>query len=131
MIRTLSKTLVVVAASLALALPSTGAYASGPDITAHPIPGEADAGHATFKTSGDHLYIGDDKTDGHSVVAIVEQGSRRYYWNHDGNGTTRHVDLDLPENVTMALVVCLGDWEGTPTGGIRWDTCGTAKQTES
>jgi hypothetical protein len=36
------------------------------------------------------------------------------------------VDLDLYEGQPVAIQACLGDWSGTPTGGILWDTCGPA-----
>ncbi|MEU6327500.1 hypothetical protein ABZ851_09465 [Streptomyces sp. NPDC047049] len=129
--RIIGKTLAVGTIALGFALTSTSAYASGPDVTGYAFDMGTAAGHATFKTYGDNLYITDDASDGHSVVAIVEQGSQSYYWNRTGKGTTRHVDLDLHENGAVALRVCLADWQGTPAGGIRWDTCGTVKETEA
>jgi len=35
------------------------------------------------------------------------------------------VNLDLPENRTIALGAVVGEWSGTPTGGIIWSTIST------
>ncbi|MFD5627155.1 hypothetical protein [Streptomyces sp. NPDC127072] len=77
--------------------------------------------------NGDHLYITDKIADGHSAIGIIQIGATQYYyWNSNGKGTTRHVDLDLPENRTIALGAVLGEWEGTATGGIIWSTINTS-----
>jgi len=80
---------------------------------------------AEFVANGDHLYVTDQIADGHSAIGIIELGDQYYYWNRNGKGTTRHVNLDLPENRTIALGAVVGEWSGTPTGGIIWSTIGT------
>ncbi|MGR8007622.1 hypothetical protein [Streptomyces hypolithicus] len=127
--RALLRPLFAVLAATGIAFTTgTSAHASGPDITDYNV---GQSGKSVFKTYGDHLYISDLRKDGHSVVTILEQGTRYYYWNRDGVDTTRHVDLDLPEGVAMTVRTCLADWQGSPTAGIRWDTCSNGAQTES
>ena len=86
----------------------------------------------TFQTTGDHLYVTDKVANSHSAIGLIELGATRYYyWNRDGKGTTRHVNLDLPENRTIALGAIEGDWQGTVTGGIIWGTLSTQDVTTS
>ncbi|MGW2885817.1 hypothetical protein ACWDDN_10770 [Streptomyces griseoruber] len=81
---------------------------------------------ATFESVGDHLYVSDRVANNHSAIGLIQIGSSEYYyWNRDGKGTTRHVNLDLPENRAIALGALEGDWQGTPTGGIIWATLST------
>jgi hypothetical protein len=80
-----------------------------------------------FESYGERVTISDTCKDGHSAIGVVNLGSTfYYYWNRNGAGTTRAVDLDLYEGQPVAIQACLGDWSGTPTGGILWDTCGPA-----
>ncbi|MEV7892552.1 hypothetical protein ACWD3I_11400 [Streptomyces sp. NPDC002817] len=78
-----------------------------------------------FVAYGDHLYITDEIADGHSAVGTYQLGSQYFYWNREGEGTTRHVNLDLPENRYFSVGAMLGEWEGTPTGGLMWNTIST------
>ncbi|MFD0338822.1 hypothetical protein ACFVH0_08985 [Streptomyces sp. NPDC127117] len=76
---------------------------------------------------GDHLYITDQVADGSSAVATYQMGSgtQYFYWNSKGKGTTRHVDLDVPENRLIAVGAMSGEWQGTPTGGLDWNSIST------
>ncbi|CAM5662154.1 hypothetical protein SANTM175S_02319 [Streptomyces antimycoticus] len=49
-----------------------------------------------------------------------------YYWNTSGQGTTRYVNLNLPENRAVGIAAATGDYQGTPTGGLRWSTLAVA-----
>ncbi|MGQ4413860.1 hypothetical protein ACN6LA_006548 [Streptomyces sp. SAS_269] len=105
-----------------IALTSTAAYADT-TYTEYAAPGCG--AKSVFKTYGDHLYITDTEADGHSAVGVIESGTKYFYWNSNGNGTTRHVDLDLPENIAIALGAMTGDWQGTPTGGLDFSCLST------
>ncbi|WKX12195.1 hypothetical protein [Streptomyces sp. NL15-2K] len=72
--------------------------------------------------NGDHLYITDKIANGHSAIGFLEYDTRYYYWNRNGQGATRHVNLDLAENRAIAVGAMEGDWEGTATGGLIGDT---------
>ncbi|WP_328342983.1 hypothetical protein OG873_27750 [Streptomyces violaceus] len=108
------------AAAIVAAATSTSAFAEDATIHSHGL----DA-RAKFVAYGDHLYITDLRKDGHSAIGIIERGAQYYYWNRDGVNTTRHVNLDLEENRAIALGAVIGDWSGTPTGGIIWSTLST------
>ncbi|XKK63285.1 hypothetical protein HFP71_12950 [Streptomyces sp. ARC32] len=88
-------------------------------------PKDTFGGLASFKAYGEILSIKDISSDGHSVVAIIDWpgGGRYYWWNSNGYGTTRKLDLEIPEGKPVGLKACLAEWSGTPTGGIMWDTC--------
>ncbi|WP_330339719.1 hypothetical protein [Streptomyces sp. NBC_00557] len=105
-----------------IALTSTAAYADT-TYTEYAAPGCG--AKSTFKTYGDVLKVYDIEADGHSAVGIIENGTQYYYWNHSGNGTVKTWDLDLPENRAIALGAMLGDWQGTPTGGLIWPCLST------
>ncbi|WP_326785744.1 hypothetical protein [Streptomyces sp. NBC_00151] len=78
-----------------------------------------------FESYGDRVTVSDTCKDGHSAIGVVNIGDTfYYYWNKDGAGTTRAVDLELREGQPLAIQSCLGEWSGTPTGGILWNTCG-------
>ncbi len=81
-------------------------------------------GYCEFQPYGEHLIVKDRDADGHSAVAelTVDGYGTYYYWNSNGNGTTRDVDLDFAEDHHVTLRCLLGDWKGTPTGGIIWDS---------
>ncbi|MGW6523149.1 hypothetical protein [Streptomyces sp. NPDC054962] len=81
--------------------------------------------YVSFETVGDHLYITDKVANGHSAIGVIDDGTQYYYWNRNGQGTTRHVNLDLLENKAIALGAVEGDWQGTATGGIIWGTLST------
>ncbi|WP_392675069.1 hypothetical protein [Streptomyces sp. LN785] len=88
--------------------------------------GNQSGGAVGFLSYGEHLSVSDTCKDGKSTVGVVNVGSSfYYYWNHGGAGTTRSVDLSFDENLYVAIQGCLGDWEGTPTGGLARDTCGS------
>lgn len=80
---------------------------------------------SVFKTYGDILYVTDQIANGRSAIGVIDNGTKYYYWNRTGQGTTRKIDLDLPENRAIALGTVEGDWEGTATGGIIWATLKT------
>ncbi|MFF4351656.1 hypothetical protein [Streptomyces sp. NPDC001530] len=115
--------LAVVGAVAGVLATATSGSAFAEDYTIYSAGADA---RSKFVAYGDHLYITDMTADGHSAIGIIEVGTQYYYWNRDGKGTTRHVDLDLPENHAMALGAVIGEWEGTPTGGIIWSTLSTA-----
>ncbi|BBJ41281.1 hypothetical protein SSPO_039990 [Streptomyces antimycoticus] len=101
---------------------STSAYAEDATVYA----GGAGA-MVEWRAYGDHLYITDLEADGQSAVGIVQlgNGTAYYYWNTDGNGTTRHVNLNLPENRPLAVGAAVGNYQGTPTGGLIWSSVST------
>ncbi|MEH0442261.1 MULTISPECIES: hypothetical protein [unclassified Streptomyces] len=75
---------------------------------------------------GDDMYITDTEADGHSAVGTYQWGATQYfYWNRGGKGTTRKVNLNLTEHQLFAVGAMLGDWQGTPTGGLIWRTLST------
>ncbi|SNX63753.1 hypothetical protein SAMN06272735_5564 [Streptomyces sp. TLI_55] len=75
---------------------------------------------------GDDMYITDEVADGHSAVGTYQWGETQYfYWNSNGKGTTRYVNLNLTEHAYFAFGAILGDWQGTPTGGLLWNTLNT------
>ncbi|MFG3101157.1 hypothetical protein ACGFZL_11660 [Streptomyces sp. NPDC048182] len=91
---------------------------------ARPVGGDIPA-KAAFKAYGEIFSIYDLKSDGHSGIGVLSYGSAAstyYYWNHDGAGTTRKVDLEIAEGTPLALWSCLGDFQGSATGGIKWDS---------
>ena len=78
-----------------------------------------------FASYGDDISVSDTCADGHSAIGVVNVGSSfYYYWNHDGAGSTREVNLNFREGQPLAIRSCLGEWKGTATGGIMWSTCG-------
>jgi len=122
------------AGALLLALSMTTSASAGSTITAYAepdyaeTPNAAHGGKATFKPDGEHLLITDLAKDGHSTIGLISIGCdtaacNYYYWNRDGVDTTRDVNLDLAEGTHIGLKACIGDWSGTPTGGIRFGTC--------
>ncbi|MER7173489.1 hypothetical protein [Streptomyces mesophilus] len=117
--------------------------ASAADITAYAgadwneTPKATNGGKATFKAYGEHLLVTDLEKDGHSTIGLISIGCdspscNYYYWNRDGQGTTRDVDLSLGEGTHIGLKACIGDWKGSATGGIMWDKCSsTWKETSA
>ncbi|CAM5613650.1 hypothetical protein [Streptomyces purpurascens] len=112
----------VIGATAAIVAAGTSTSAFAEDATIHSVGLDA---RSKFVANGDHLYITDMRKDGHSAIGIIERGAQYYYWNRDGVDTTRHVNLDLEENRAIALGAVIGDWSGTPTGGIIWSTLST------
>ncbi|MCF2125915.1 hypothetical protein L1I79_05620 [Strepomyces sp. STD 3.1] len=123
------------AATLLAVTTSTSAHA-GEDIAVfapadwNEAPKDTWGGKANFKAYGEILSITDMSSDGHSVVAVITYpgGGTQYWWNSNGAGTTRKVDLEIAENGAVYLRACLAEWSGTPTGGIMWDKCGSGSQ---
>jgi hypothetical protein len=77
---------------------------------------------------GDDMYITDVMADGHSAVGTYQYGSggtQYFYWNRDGQGTTRYVNLNLVEHAALAVGAMEGEWDGTVTGGLIWRTLNT------
>ncbi|MFI6459250.1 hypothetical protein [Streptomyces sp. NPDC050528] len=74
---------------------------------------------------GDDMYITDEIANGHSAVGTYQLGSQYFYWNRDGKGTTRYVNLNLPEHTYFSVGAMEGDWQGTATGGLLWSTIET------
>lgn len=74
---------------------------------------------------GDDMYITDEVANGHSAVGTYQLGTQYFYWNREGKGFTRYVNLNLPEHVTFSIGALEGDWEGTATGGLLWSTITT------
>ncbi|MGC9536225.1 hypothetical protein [Streptomyces sp. UG1] len=126
-------------AALLLALASgTSAHADGTDRTAYApadydvTPKEYWGGKAHIKTHGEIFTITDLVKDGHSTIGIISiggEGNEYYYWNRNGVGTTRTVNLSVKEGTPLSIKACLGDWKGTVTGGIRWDKCSSWETT--
>jgi hypothetical protein len=123
-------------AAAALAVVTTTSAHAGDDIASYAdadwsvAPKDTWGGLASFLAYGEILNITDLSSDGHSVVAIIDWpgGGTYYWWNSNGKGTTRKLDLEIPESKPVGLKACLGEWSGTPTGGIMWDTCDSWNQ---
>lgn len=82
-------------------------------------------GKATFKAYGEHLLVDDIFADGHSAIGFIEiYGDGQYwYWNRMGaDGGVRDVDLSLAEGTTVHVGAYLGNWDGTVTGGIDFNS---------
>ncbi|MFE3046889.1 hypothetical protein ACFXIY_07530 [Streptomyces albidoflavus] len=82
-------------------------------------------GKVTFKHYGEHLLIEDRKKDGNSAIGAITflpESTRYYYWNRNGAGTTRDVNLSMAEGKRCLLQAYLGNWSGTATGGIDWNS---------
>lgn len=126
-------------AAVLLALASGTSAQASQDVTQYAYadnnaaPKDMYGGRVQFKADGEHVLIRDISVDGHSVVAVVTYpgGETQYWWNHNGYDTTRDVNLDIPENYPVHIRACLGEWSGTPTGGIMWDTCSSGAQGEA
>ncbi|MEU3664095.1 hypothetical protein AB0E77_30795 [Streptomyces sp. NPDC032940] len=115
------------AATMAAACTMIGFAASSAqadDANAGIYTGWNQVGYCEFRPYGEHLIIKDRDADGHSIVAElrVDGYGTYYYWNSNGSGTTRDVNLDFAENHHVTLRCLVGDWQGTPTGGIIWDS---------
>ncbi|GAA0555284.1 hypothetical protein GCM10010390_66730 [Streptomyces mordarskii] len=109
------------AAVLATAMP-TSAFAEDVHVDSRDY-----GARATWRPYGDHLEITDLEKDGHSAIGGYQMGSDTYYyWNTSGQGTTRYVNLNLPENRAVGIAAATGDYQGTPTGGLRWSTLAVA-----
>ncbi|MGA8112472.1 MAG: hypothetical protein WCA46_02285 [Actinocatenispora sp.] len=72
------------------------------------------AGSASFVHDGDHLYVWDNASDGHSVVAqyMRSDSSNQWNqaWNHSGAGTSIDHNMDIPESGWIKYQVCLGEY---------------------
>lgn len=97
---------------------STSAFAEDAEVHSY-----GNGAMVKWRAYGDHLDITDLEKDGHSAVGVYEIGSDKYYyWNTGGKGTTRYVNLNLPEHHAIAVGAAVGDYQGTPTGGLDWST---------
>ena len=132
--RRIAQAVMTTAGALLLALSVTTSASASSTITAYAAPdtsetpNAAHGGKATFQPDGEHLYVTDLAKDGHSAIGLISIGCDTsacdyYYWNRNGVDTTRDVNLDLPEGTHIGLKACIGDWSGTPTGGIRFGSC--------
>ncbi|MEV2211120.1 hypothetical protein AB0H86_06430 [Streptomyces sp. NPDC050997] len=112
----------IAAACTMVGIASSSAQAD--DANAGIYTGWNQVGYCEFRPYGEHLIIKDRDADGHSVVAelTVDGYGTYYYWNSEGNDTTRDVNLSFAEDHHVTLRCLLGDWQGTPTGGIIWDS---------
>ncbi|MFD8693049.1 hypothetical protein [Streptomyces sp. NPDC059651] len=82
-------------------------------------------GKTGFESYGEWLTVTDTCADGHSAVGVINiANSTYYYWNSKGADTTRRVNMEFAENAQVGIKSCLGDWSGTATDGILWETCG-------
>ncbi|WP_327708584.1 hypothetical protein OG912_06620 [Streptomyces sp. NBC_00464] len=98
----------VVPAAVAIGLCGSNAFATSGEVYAY-----GDGATATFRDYGEHLLITDDYADGHSAVAQVNWGDGLYtYWNPNGKGTTRDVDLDVAEGERVDFRACVGEYDG-------------------
>ncbi|NEB76272.1 hypothetical protein G3I40_13715 [Streptomyces sp. SID14478] len=111
--------IVPIAAALTLGMASTAS--AGTDCTDYSDNGGA---KVTFKAYGEHLLVTDVFGDYHSAVGGIEiyGDGHYYYWNRDGKGTTRDVNLSITDGTSVIVNAFLGDWEGTPSGGISWNS---------
>ncbi|WP_328910956.1 hypothetical protein OG230_16370 [Streptomyces sp. NBC_00234] len=114
---------ITIAAAVLLAggITASSAQADDPAVTIYTA---SKLGKAKFEPYGEHLYITDLVSDGKSTVArlVVHGDTTYYYWNRTKAGSTRDVNMDLPEDRHVALVAYTGVWDGTVTGGIHWDS---------
>ncbi|MEV8568455.1 hypothetical protein AB0436_23230 [Streptomyces sp. NPDC051322] len=107
--------------TLALAGATNSQAASG-DGTAY---ASGSAGKAHFQAYGEIFTVYDLKKDGHSAIGILSFGSASsnyYYWDRNGSGTSVKHDLSIAEGTPLHIWSCLGDWDGTVTGGLHWET---------
>ncbi|WP_020525338.1 hypothetical protein [Catelliglobosispora koreensis] len=115
-------TVVVVAVAGLLAVPSA-AMADSYACTYGPGAYNCE-GRAEFVSHGEHFYLMDRKADGHSAVLRYYRADTQQWktsWNHDGAGTTKHINLDMPEGYDVVYYVCLGEYGDRD---ILEETCG-------
>jgi hypothetical protein len=80
----------------------------------------SDGSRSYFQPDGEHLYILDNNSDGHSAVSEIEYGTRHLtYWNPNGANTTRDVNMDLGEGTHVRYNACYGEY-----GGYKIISCG-------
>ncbi|MFC7827141.1 hypothetical protein [Streptomyces sp. NPDC057375] len=80
---------------------------------------------AQFKGYGEHLLVDDIYADGHAAVGGIEiYGDGHYfYWNRKtADGGVRDVNLEIPEGRAVVINAFLGNWDGTVTGGIDFNS---------
>ncbi|MFI9170992.1 hypothetical protein [Streptomyces lincolnensis] len=111
-------------AALSTVIGLTSSSAQADNANAGIYTGWNQVGYCEFRPYGEHLIIKDLDADGHSIVAqlSVEGYGTYYYWNSEGNGTTRDKDLEFAEDHHVTLRCYVGDWKGSPTEGIIWDS---------
>ncbi len=117
-------TTTLVAACTMVGIASSTAQADDPVASIYVDQMWGRGGYCEFRPYGEHLIIKDRVADGHSAIAelTVDGYGTYYYWNSKGSGTTRDVNLSFAEDHHVTLRCLLGDWQGTPTGGIIWDS---------
>lgn len=76
------------------------------------------AGSASFVKNGDHLYVWDNKADGHSAVAVYtrsdtggEDGQLNHAWNYRSAGSRIDHNMNIPEKGWIRYKVCIGDYD--------------------
>ncbi|MGY0069235.1 hypothetical protein ACWZEH_21100 [Streptomyces sp. QTS137] len=105
--RTLMRSLVIPLA-FSIGLVTSGAAFAGSDCFAY-----GNGATAIFRAEGEHLLITDERADGRSAVAQINYGDGLYtYWNPNGQGTTRDVNLDIAEGVRVDVRACTGEYNG-------------------
>lgn len=76
------------------------------------------AASASFVKNGDHLYVWDNKADGHSAVAEYtrsdtggEDGQLNRAWQNQGAEEGPHdQNMNIPENGWIRYRVCIGEY---------------------
>ncbi|GDY33398.1 serine/threonine-protein kinase [Gandjariella thermophila] len=73
------------------------------------------AARASFVAYGDHLYVCDNKADGHSAVAWYQRsdvpGQNNEAWDNNGSGTCIDHNMNMPEGAKITYRVCVGDYD--------------------
>jgi hypothetical protein len=71
------------------------------------------AARATFVPEGDHLYVCDNKADGHSAMAWYQRsdvpGQNNEAWDNNGAGTCIDHNMNMPEGTKITFRVCIAD----------------------
>jgi hypothetical protein len=85
------------------------------------------AAGAEFVSYGEHLYVRDQRADGHSAVVRywLDGGTGPFHvWNSGGNGTSVDHNLELAEGSWIFYQVCVGEygirdvWTSTCSVGV-------------
>ncbi|NEB82335.1 hypothetical protein G3I40_45075 [Streptomyces sp. SID14478] len=111
--RNLKRALVVLPAVAALTLLGGAAQAFDWDSIGWDSGANSDGSRTYFAPYGEHFYILDNNSDGHSAVGEVEYGDRHLtYWNPDGVNSTRAVNLTIAEGTYVRYDACYGEYKG-------------------
>lgn len=78
---------------------------------------------AWFDSYGEHLYIKDTSKDGRSAVVRISYAGHAdaYYWNPNGVGSVRDVNLAAPEGSYLQYQACTGEYGNL---GVYYESCG-------